>query len=310
MLMRPIVLAAALAAFGPAVAIAQSSPPPTGAAFPTPEAAMDALVQAIRAPTTERLEHLLGREVLDSIPPEERNSDALRRAAGDRLASKSISIVYDDSERTRARAIVGEENFKLPAPLIRTDRGWVFDGMAAVAEMRDRRAGINEANALDALRAFARAQQVYYQRDRDGNGVLEYAQKIRGTVGELDGLVNEEAERLPGATVSLLNEAFAKAEGQPGDARHKPRGGYAYRILMAQGKNAAGGALDYLRNGRMTEGFAIVAWPVAPGESGLSTFIMNHRGVIFEQEFGPRTFDMVRGIAAFDPGPGWIEVDD
>lgn len=309
--MCAILLAGMLVALVPQFATAQQTPAsPAVAAFPTPEAAVDALVQAIRAPTTEPLEKILGKDVLDSIPPEERNSDRVRRAAGERLASKSISIVYEDESRTRARVTVGEDQFRLPTPLVRTDRGWTFDGRAAVAEMRERRAGINEANALEALRSFARAQQIYYQRDRNGDGVIEYAQRIRGTPGELDGLVNEEAERPPGAAVSLLNGAFAQAEGQPGDPKHSPRGGYAYRVLHSQGSNAEGGSLSYIRNGRMTEGFAIVAWPTAPGESGLSTFIMNHRGDVFEREFGAGTFDAVRAISAFDPGPGWVKVDD
>ena len=115
---------------------------------------------------------------------------------------------------------------------------------------------------------------------------------------------------VPGPAVSLLNEAFARAEGKPGDPALQPGGGYGYKILTAQGANADGGAKNYVINGRMTEGYAIVAWPIKPGESGLSTFIMNHRGKIFERELGAQTADVVGKMTAFDPDKDWIEVDD
>lgn len=309
--MRSItLLIAILVPFVASPSLAQQSPAAQQRAFATPETAMEALVQAIRAPTTQPLEQLIGKEVMQSIPPEERNSDTVRRAAGERLASKAISIVYEDDARTRARAVIGEENFRMPMPLVRTARGWIFDGKAAIAEMRERRAGVNEANAIEALRAFAQAQRKYYERDRNGDGVLEYAQRIRGTPGQLDGLVNHGGNEVPGFAISLLNEAFARAEMDPAKPIQAAPGGYAYRVLTAQGANADGGARSYLVNGRMTEGFAIVAWPARAGESGLSTFIMDHRGSIFEQEFGAQTLEAVRKITTFDPESGWTPVKD
>lgn len=280
-------------------------------AFASPELAVKALIEAIQAPTLKPLEEILGRGVLESIPPEERRSDTVRRAAGDRLAAEPVEIVYDDEAHTRAQAIIGNEGFRLPTPLIRTTGGWVFDGEAGIAEMRERRIGTNEANAIRALHAFARAEEVYRQRDREGNGILEYAMRIRGTDGHLDGLVNPEGDSVPGPTTSLLNEAFARAEGLPGDQTPAGAGGgYGYRVLTAQGASAQGGARSYLVNGHMTEGFAIVAWPTRPGVTGLSTFIMNNRGTIFEQEFGDGTFEAVRQMTEFNPGPGWAEADE
>jgi hypothetical protein len=226
------------------------------------------------------------------------------------LAAEPRTIAFDDDQRTRAHAIVGSEGFRLPTPLARTAAGWVFDGKAGVAEMNERRILINEANALRALRALARAQELYRERDRQGNGVLEYAGRIRGTGDRLDGLVNPEGDEAPGPTTSLLNEAFARAEGSPSDPGHHPVGGYGYAILTEQGPSAEGGARSYLTNAHLIDGYAVVAWPTRPGVTGESTFIMNQLGVVYEQELGDRTLEVVRRMTAFDPDEKWARVVD
>jgi len=279
-------------------------------AFATPEEAIQALVAALRAPTTQPLEELFGRAILENVPPEERRSDADRRAAGERLAEQTVKIVYDNGDRTRARAIVGEENFRLPTPLVRSDQGWIFDGAAGVAEMTERRIDVNEGNAIRALQALARAQDFYRQADRDGSGVLHYAARIRGTDGKLDGLVNPDDASVPGPATSLLNQAFGRAEGKPGDPDHHPAGGYGYAILTAQGPHAEGGARDLLVNGNLVDGYAVIAWPTRPGVTGNSTFIMSQEGVVYEQEFGDETLEAVRKLTAFDPDDNWSPVEE
>jgi hypothetical protein len=280
-------------------------------AFPTPEAAVQGLIAALQAPTLEPVIAIFGGDVMESVPPEERRSDAERRAAGDRLAAEPTRIVYQDEKRTKARAIVGRENFRLPIPLVKDDRGWVFDGKAGIAEMNEQRVSVNEANAIRALRALSRAQEVYRESDRDGDGVLQYARRIRGTEGRLDGLVNSASTvDVPGPVTSLLNEAFAAAEGKPGDPDFHPAGGYGYAILTEAGPHAEGGARSYLVNGRLLDDYAVLAWPTRPGETGKSTFIMNGAGAVYEREFGDKTFDIVSQIAAFDPDDNWKEDDE
>jgi hypothetical protein len=161
-----------------------------------------------------------------------------------------------------------------------------------------------------AVGAATRRRAATRDRDRDGDGVLQYAQRIRGTEGRLDGLVNIEGSDLPGPVTSLLNEAFARAEGKPGDPDLHSGGGYGYAILTAQGPHAEGGAQSYLVNGRLVDDFAVVAWPTRPGETGKSTFIMNRSGAIYEREFGGQTFEAARRITAFDPDDDWSEVED
>jgi hypothetical protein len=291
-------------------AIGAQAQTPEVRTFATPDEAVSALIAALQAPTLQPLTEIFGKDVLESIPPEERRSDAQRRAAGDRLAKEPRSIVYDDDSQTKARAVVGQENFPLPIPLVKANTGWMFDGKAGVAAMNRQRIAINEANAIRALRALARAEEIYRQRDRDGDGVVEYAQHIRGTEGRLDGLVNTVYEDVPGPTTRLLNEAFAQAEGKPGDPQHHPAGGYGYAILTSQGAHAEGGARSYLVKGHLLDGYAVIAWPTRPKDTGDSTFIMNQTGVIYENEFGEKTLEVVRDVTSFDPDDNWTEVKD
>jgi hypothetical protein len=279
-------------------------------AFPTPEDAVRALIAAIQAPTMQPLEEILGRQVLASIPPAERQSTEMRRTTGEWLASQPFEISYPDgTQRDRAMALFGTTHVSLPAPLVRTARGWTFDPVATSQALRERRVGTNEANTIHALRELARAQERYRLSNRGGDGVLQYAMRIGSSApGRLDGLVARDT--VPGQSLDLLNPPFARAEGEPGDARFDPPGGYGYRILTAQGPNAEGGARSYLAGGKLTEGFAVVAWPVRPGQTGLSTFIMNQQGRIFERELGDKTLDEVRRLSAFDPGPGWDLVEE
>lgn len=286
----------------------QASQPPAQRAFATPEAAIESMIAGMREPGFETLTRILGPRVAAAIPPAERRSVDVRRVMADQLARTPFSISYLNEERTRATALFGPERNPLPATLMRTGRGWVVDQDATVEAMRERRIGVNEANALLALRALAGAQEAFRRYDRVGDGVLQYAQRIASSPGRTDGLVPSQDGALPGAAIGL-NEAFARAEGRPGQANISPPGGYAFRILTAQGPAAEGGEKTYLRDGRLTEGYAVIAWPARPGETGLSTFIMDWRGNLYEREFGSGTLAAVSRITAFNPEPGWEKVD-
>lgn len=278
-------------------------------AFPTPEAAIEELVRAMGAPDIQPLAAVLGERVLSSVPRVERDTPAQRMAAAAQLSAMTFEIVYDNEARTRAGAVFGPQRIRLPVSLVRGPRGWTIDPAATITAMRERRIGVNEANAILALRALARAQDAYRRRDVLGDGVLQYAQRIASSPLRTDGLAPSPLAAVPGAAMGL-NESFARAEGRPGDAALNPIGGYGYRILSAQGPAAEGGAKSYLMNGRLTEGYAVLAWPVRPGETGLSTFIMDWRGNLYEREFGTGTAAEAARITSFDPGPGWTRVTD
>ena len=175
-------------------------------------------------------------------------------------------------------------------------------------ELINRRIGGNERNAIDVLRAYLDAQRAYAARDRDGDGVLQYAQKLVSTPGKQDGLYWP-ADAAKGEEASPFGPLIAEA--RPTVKGHKsgdPYRGYHFRILTQQGKNAPGGAYSYVINGRMIAGFAMVAYPAEYGESGVMTFIVNHNGRIYERDLGPNTAKLAPGITAFDPGKGWNAV--
>jgi hypothetical protein len=286
-----------------------TQPAPQQRAFTTPDLAMRAFIDAVRAPGLDPLVALLGRSALDAVPPSERQSAEARRATGEWLAAQPFEIGYADAARSRAFALFGADRVQLPALLVRTPRGWVFDTPATIAAMRERRIGVNEANALRALRSLAEAQNRFRLAIRSTDGTLHYAARIRSSPGHFDGLVASVTDILPGPSMDFLNPAFARAEGEPGRVASDVAGGYGYRILTAQGPHAEGGARSFLVDGRLTEGYAVIAWPVTPGVTGLSTFIMDHRGAIYEQELGERTVEVARAILAFDPGPGWVRAE-
>jgi hypothetical protein len=196
---------------------------------------------------------------------------------------------------------VGDDGWTLPIPIVKAAAGWRFDTQAGAEEMRIRRIGRNENAAKEVVLAIFDAQREYAARDADGDGLLEYAPKIASAPGKKDGLYWPAG---PGEAPSPLGELIAEAQAK-GGARGSGYHGYRYRILTAQGPRAPGGAFDYRVRGRMIGGFAIIAWPVQYGESGVMTFMVNHDGVVYEKDLGPQTEARVRALRRFDPDGSW-----
>jgi hypothetical protein len=162
--------------------------------------------------------------------------------------------------------------------------------------MRIRRIGRNELAAIETLRAFVDAQREYAEIDRNADGVREFAQKILSSPGKQDGLYWPTPAGEPESPAGPLLETKDLKDGYHG---------YRFRILKAQGKAAPGGEKSYLRDGRMSEGFAAVAWPARPGETGLMTFIVNHDGVVYQKYLGPNTTAIAQSMTRFDPDSSW-----
>jgi hypothetical protein len=204
---------------------------------------------------------------------------------------------------------VGPDAWPFPIPLVKGSAGWQFDTAAGLEEILNRRIGRNELDVLRVVRAYVEAQREYASRDRDGDDVLEYAQKITSSPGLTDGLfwspeVNGEVSPLGplvarAQTVGYFNTAFDDIPGP------RPFRGYLFRILTRQGKHAPGGKYDYIINGNMIGGFALVAWPVEYGESGVMTFIVNHRGRVYQLNLGEETAKIVRKMDAYNPDETW-----
>jgi hypothetical protein len=270
-----------------------------GTPFPTPEAAMEAFASALQNQDDRAKRALFGADYERLIPP--LGDDERYRFWAAWARSHAIRM---DGDR-RAWIAVGDRGWTLPIPLVKTAAGWHFDTAAGEREIAIRRIGRNELAVIDVMRTYVRAQREYAALDPDGDGVKAYARHIRSSQGKRDGLYWPTAQ---GEAESPLGPLVADAAA---DGRHKAGTyhGYRYRILTAQGPAAEGGALDYIVNGRMTGGFALIAWPVEYGKTGVMTFMVSDRGIVFQRDLGPGTERAAKGIARFDPGAGWTRVD-
>lgn len=265
-------------------------------AFPTPEAAAEAFVAALGSEQADakRLAALLGDDWRSYIPQqgvEREDVDAF-------LALYREKHTIRPEARHRSRLVVGNSGWELPLPLVQGKDGWFFDTRAGGETIRLRRIGRNELATLQAVRAYHDAQMDYAEVDRDGDGVLEYAQKFSSSAGQHDGLYWAEA---PGEEQSPLGPLFGD-ELPDGDWH-----GYHYRILNAQGPSAPGGAYNYRLGDNMSRGFALIAWPADYGNSGVMSFMISHDGEVFEKDLGPDGGQQALSMTRFDPDSSWQE---
>jgi hypothetical protein len=292
MQMKRVRMAVALAAAG---ALAIAAPARAQQPFASPEAAATALVDAIATSDADALRKVLGADWKRYIPTADVDQDDVYAFLA--AHAKSSKVVRDGADK--ARLAVGPSDWTLPIPMVQQGGSWRFDTRAGADEMRTRRIGRNELAAMQGALAYYDAQKEYATADRNGDGVLEYAQLVISTPGKRDGLY---WAALAGEPESPLGPLFG--DDLPGDGYH----GYRFRILKAQGPSARGGAYDYRIKGRMTGGFALVAWPVKYGDTGVTTFIVNHDGQVFEKDLGPGTDAAARAMTRFDPDKSWQKV--
>jgi hypothetical protein len=291
-------LAAAVAATLLAAACSQpdSAPTQTDSAqpqkiYPSPEAAADAFTASIASGKEADKNAVLGADFRELLPSEGIDEETERRYL--EAWEKHHAVVAHGSE-SEARAVeVGERGWTLPIPLVKSAEGWRFDVARGVEEMKTRRVGRNEIAVIQASLAYCDAQREYFSRDRNDNGLQEYAQRIISTPGEMDGLywarLEDDKEDSP------LGPLFG--DDEPGSRYH----GYHYRVVKSQGENAKGGARDYAVDGAMSEGFALVAWPAEYDDTGVMTFVVNQDDVVYEADLGPDTIEAARAISSFDP---------
>lgn len=211
---------------------------------------------------------------------------------------------------TRVILEVGDDLWPFPVPIVKKDGGWFFDTDAGKDELLSRRVGKNELGTLSAMRACVDAQREYASDDRDGDGVLEYAQRLVSSAGKQDGLYWPRAFDSDESPLGPLM-AFAQAEGYSPELREVkevergPYHGYYFKILTRQGKHAPGGTYGYIINGNMIAGFAMVAWPAEYGTSGVMTFIVNQQGRVYQKDLGPKTARLASKMKLYDPEPSW-----
>jgi hypothetical protein len=272
--------------------------------FSSPEQAAEALAAAWRSGGKS--------EVLAIFGPA---ADKLV-SSGDPVAEKDarerLAASYDEAHRLEAEGaqktviVLGKDEWPYPIPLIKQGASWRFDVKAGAEQIIDRRIGRNELSAIEVCRTYVEAQRDYAAKDRLGDGLHEYAQRIASSEGKRDGLywrASEGREESPLGPLVVAAEAqgyrAASAEGRA------PFHGYFYRILTRQGQSAPDGAKDYLIKGRLTGGFALVAFPATYGDSGVMTFIVDQDGVVFEKNLGPNTAAIARQMTEYNPDITW-----
>jgi hypothetical protein len=211
-----------------------------------------------------------------------------------------------DETPTRKTLVIGNEDWPFPVPLVKEAAGWRFDTAAGKEEVIARRIGRNELAAIDTCRAYVTAQQRYAQQGHDGIAAGAYAQKFRSDQGKENGLYWPTSK---GQKRSPLGDlvASASAEGykaSPG-AERTPLHGYYFKILTEQGRSARGGARNYVVNGVMSRGFALVAWPATYDATGVMTFVVNQDGALYEKDLGPTTNALVQKMTAYNPDSSW-----
>jgi hypothetical protein len=271
--------------------------------FATPELAMQALAAAVKAGDMTTLRALLGTRgeaVLDSGDPVEDKASRERFTAAYEEAHKI------DEKGAKAWIVVGKDEWPLPIPLLKYGSAWYFDARQGKEELLNRRIGRNELYTIQSVLAYVDAQQDYYQRNPQNDKLLQYAQKFISSSGKRDGLY---FPTKAGEKPSPLGPLFdaRRAAGYVDDAGGKPAPyhGYYYKILKGQGPKAAGGAYDYIVNGKMIGGFALLAYPATYGNSGIMTFMVNQDGVVYEKNLGPKTAAAAQKITRFNPDETW-----
>ncbi len=277
-------------------------------AFTTPEAAAKALLTALDKDDTKGLLDIFGREYQEQLFSGDEAQQRVNRQQVLQAARETLQL-RADSETTRTM-VIGKQAWPLPIPIVKDDKGWHFDTAAGIDEIVARRIGANELATIANLRAYVEAQTQYAGADRDGDDVLEYAQKITSEAGKKDGLYWEVAagsdDELSPFGPFLADHAAYLGDRQPDDAFM----GYYYRILTRQGDNAPGGRYDYVINGNMIAGFGMVAFPAEYGNSGVMAFIVSQNGRVYQKDLGEKTEVGAAAIQEYNPDDSWSEVKE
>ncbi len=280
------------------------------ATFESADGAVDSLVAAVRAKDAGQLKHVLGPQADEIISSGDKVAD--RNLAKDFLEAydeKHQLVAGEDASMT---LVLGKSDWPMPIPIVQEGGKWRFDTEAGREEILNRRIGRNELSAIQTCLAILDAQREYGSVVRNGNGLREYARKFISDPGKNNGLFWPTAENEPPSPLGPLAAAAAEEGyngGRPTPASPRAYHGYRFRILIRQGVNAPGGAMDYVAGGKLIGGFAVVAWPAEYGNSGIMTFIMNHEGKVYQRDLGDGTAKTAKSMSDYDPGQEWKIVE-
>lgn len=301
------VLALPVAQAAQATAPAAKQPAVKQTTFDTPEAAVAALVSAAAKFDVPVLEAILGPDGKDLVVSGDPVLDKNQSEEFAAQARIKTEIVRDPEHPEFATVIVGGEDWPSPIPIVQEGNRWRFDSKAGREEVLYRRIGANELNAIAMCRGYVEAQYEYAAERHDGSPVNQYARRIVSTPGHQDGL----SWRGPdGSWQGPVGEGIAGLIAEGYTKRYEPFHGYYFKILNGQGPDAPMGQMDFVVNGVMIGGFALVAAPADYAVTGVKTFIVSSTGVVYEKDLGPDTVEQFRAMERYNPDPTWTPVSE
>ena len=280
---------------------------PTGKAFATADEAANALIAAAETYDTTALLEILGPNSRDIIQTGEPVLDREVASEFAKLGREKKTIAVDKRVRNRAFLEVGDESWPFPVPIVRVRAGWVFDTAAGRQEILFRRIGRNELDAIQICHGYVEAQKEYSFTKHDGAIVNQYAQKIISSPGKQDGLAWQNQDGSWGGTVG---ENAARAIEKSYTGAPMPYHGYHFKVLKKQGPAAGLGAMDFLVDGAMIGGFALIAYPSVYNVTGIKTFMVSHEGLVYEKDLGPDTAKLAAAIDTYNPDRTWFAILD
>ena len=275
--------------------------------FNTPQQAADALIKAAGSFDVPELLAILGPDGHDLVASGDPVSDKNNAQAFAKEAAAKFTIQIAKSNPNRATIIVGEEEWPAPIPVVKKNGKWYFDTKEGKQEILFRRIGENELDAITVCRGYVSAQMEYASVIHDDSGVNQYAQKIFSTPGKQDGLFWKNADGTPAGPIG---DEVAKALDEGYTAGKGGFHGYYFKILKGQGPAAPNGAINYVIEGVMIGGFALVAVPAEYRVTGVKTFIVNYDGVVHQKDLGPDSLNIVKAMELYNPDKTWQRTDD
>jgi hypothetical protein len=280
---------------------------PAQRTFPSAKAAADALVSAAEKFDVEALKEILGPDGIDLVETEDAVADRNQAAAFAAKAREKLAVVPDPKDPNMVTLVLGADEWPVPIPVVEVGGTWRFDSEAGREEVLYRRVGRNELDAIAVCHEYVEAQHKYATERHDGSRVNQYAQRVISTPGKHDGLAWQAPD---GTWQGPLGETAARAIMEGYTDRSEPYHGYYFKVLKGQGPRAQLGEMDFVVQGAMIGGFALVAAPADYEVTGVKTFIVSHDGVVYENDLGPQTLDAFHAMERFDPDESWSPVEE
>jgi hypothetical protein len=276
--------------------------------FASPEQATKELIAAARTGNSKELTAILGTDAKAILE----SGDAVADKEGRERFVKSFEEANKLEKSGDAKVVIGigKDAWPFPIPIVKDASGWWFDTKAGKEEILNRRIGRNELYTMQAVLAYVDAQREYYLRSPEGDKLLHYADKFVSSKGKRDGLYYVTKPGEPASPLGpLFDSAAAAGYGKGETSKPAAYHGYHFKILKSQGPDASGGAYEYVAQGKMIGGHALIAWPAAYGNSGVMTFLVNQDGVVYEKDLGSQTSAAVHEVSKFNPDKTWKRVD-